>query len=186
MLIATVRLKPVTPTPSFFMLALNMLGAWDDNLKRSGSGRCFVHAEPEEAAAELHTKSPQQVDEFIEAMTRGFKDSRVELTITINRNVARPLTAEQQAEAELYRGEPVKFSKKLLSTLPTGSYVVSCILPQGRPAFAETIAAPEERTSQWERAKTAGAAQRSCVVFRNESLGRHWVNSMVAYFANQR
>jgi hypothetical protein len=184
--IATVRLKPVTPTPSFLMLALDMLGAWDDHLKRSGSGRCFVHAEPEEAAAELHTKSPQEVDEFIEAVTRGFKDSRVELTITINRNVERPLTAEQQAEAELYRGLPVKFSKKLLSTLPTGSYVVSCILPQGRPAFTETVAAPEGRTAQWERAKAAGAAQLNCVVFRNEALGRHWVESMAAYFASQR
>ena len=69
-------------------------------------------------------------------------------------------------------GEPQKLNKKYFLGLPAGVYLVSncyemVTMETYTPAFYEYVVAPDQRESQWQRIKAAGANQRQCEVYEN-------------------
>jgi len=64
-----------------------------------------------------------------------------------------------------------KLTKQFFMSLPTGVYLVSnhcAVLKSGciTPVFNEYVTQRDERQTQWDRIRRAGAAQRMCDVYR--------------------
>ena len=77
--------------------------------------------------------------------------------------------------AELQIG---KLSKKFFINLPTGVFLVSnCFSSPQKSIFAQYVLPLPERENQWQQICAAGASQRNCHIFKDETAFQHWLDA---------
>jgi len=74
-----------------------------------------------------------------------------------------------------------RMTKEFLMGLQAGLYIASNTFQPdrpGKPRFAETVATPEEREAQWQRAKAACADGRLCNAYQHSEDHEHWTRTI--------
>lgn len=176
------KIKPVTPSPTFLTNARGLLSCWDSNLKREGAGYCHGLVTESELAGEIEIGSRAELDEMIIPYAELFLRLAMNVTFVVNETVPKPLTVEQRKEAAIFGTVPARLTLKYFNALPEGTYLMSNLMTRGgNPIFTELVSSSASRSEQWERIRTCGAAQRACHVFRSAAEGQAWIKAMASY-----
>lgn len=172
----SLKIISTTPSARFHASGRSFIIATDSLLRKSGSGSVHGLATESTIAAEIQAVDRDQVTALVDAFVQSITRDGSNVSVVINDHVERPLTTEEKALAASFNSAPRKLTQKYLLSLPEGLWVVSNLMSRdGGSIFAEPTAPDDMRRAQWERARAAGAAQRACYTFPNESEYRRWI-----------
>jgi hypothetical protein len=171
----SIKITCTNPSARFCVDGRDFIIATDSLLKRSGAGSIHGLATESAITAEIQAADANRVTALIDAFVQTLSRSGMKVTAVINDSVDHPLTPEHKALAATFNAAPQKLTLKYLLSLTEGHWLVSNLMSRdGRTLFAESVAPAHARRAQWERAQAAGATQRACHVFPNESECQRW------------
>ena len=175
------------PQPTLPFTGREFINALNDQLQKSGGGSCHGMATVSGITAEVSCTSRGAAMELVDSFVVSLLKRDAGMKVVVNDVVPQPLSPEQKTLAASYNIAPAKLTLRFLLSLPDGYVIASnCWAGPQKPAFADFVAPADSRKDQWKQIVAAGAAQRTCHVFRSNHEYNSWINGMVEFFASQK